>query len=160
MAGFIVVGLICVAICYIVGSMRGETAANKQNLEEMEKVCETSRDAYEASRLIAKFMKPREWVCRMDVCYSDAMSPKDGKLLWTFTELPNGWSKDGIGFHECTFIRLCHYLGCEVIVRQVGSDFGTDESMHNQVKTYMREKLRRKNISTVYPHDKKFGDKI
>ena len=160
MAGFvIIIGMLCVGICYLYGSMKGEEAVEKEKLDEVEKVCTTSRDAYEASRLIAQFMKPRRWVCRMDVCYYEKKRPEGitQKMWMADEEEPKGWSEDGIGFHECTFIRLCHYLGCEVIVRQVGSDFGTDETMYKQIKTSMRASFRRKKMSLIIPYKMEKG---
>lgn len=157
MAGFvIIIGMLCGGICYLYGSMKGEEAVEKEKLDEVEKVCTTSRDAYEASRLIAQFMKPRRWVCRMDVSYLNDRNER----IWTSTGIPNGWYDNGMGFYEIAFIRLCHYLGCEVIIRQVGSADKEDESMHDQVKTHMRESLRKTDVSTIYPYDKKKGDRF
>ena len=154
--------LVCVLFCYIIGDEKGKKAANSREVRECEKECDTSHNAYRASRLIAQFIKPRSWVCRTDVCYAKITRDENVERVWLYNHMnmPYKWEKDGVGINECTFIRLCHYLGCEVIIRQVGSADKEDESMHDQVKTYMSEHLRRENISYVYPHNKKVGEEI
>lgn len=151
--------LIIAAASYTIGTLIGILDEYESKKIATKKVCDISRNAYEASQLIADFVRLRKWVCRMDVCYYEKKRPEGitQKMWMADEEEPKGWSEDGIGFHECTFIRLCHYLGCEVIVRQVGSDFGTDETMYKQIKTSMRASFRRKKMSLIIPYKMEKG---
>ncbi len=152
--------VVCVA-ALIYGTVKSEKQMEKIEIDKIEKECGTSRNAFEASELIGKFVEKRDWVCRFDVCYSNKVEI-DGsfKRMW-LPPLGSGcWAFHGKGFVECTFIRLCHKLGCEVILRQVGTADGKDESEYEQVKTRMSEDHRRKNISMIYSQDKKVGDWI
>lgn len=148
-------------ISFLCGIIKGRMNLNQSMKEDKGLVCELSHDSYKAMELIGSFLQRREWVCRLNVCYSDYVSIK-GRIARVWLKPLNScrWAFHGKDFNLCTLHRLCNYLGCEMIVRQVGTGEQIKKDDPNRVQTKMREELRRKDLSLLYPYNKKEEDLV
>ena len=89
-------------------------------------------DARESAKKIGSFLRKRSWVCDMRHCSNGSVAGYNTFLAESIF--------DG---HEQTvmqFIRLCHALGCEVVVRQVNSECADIEADTDaEVRSRMRK---------------------
>lgn len=138
------------------GLLTGEYFHRKSLGEESGKICKTSRSSIEASKLAGTFLKRRDWVCRLDVCFSSYHRKASGNMGREYLPaIINGWwAYSGTNADICRHIRLCHFLGCEFILRQIGSE-EERKGQKGQESIKMNPKLKREGIDFSYPYNKK-----
>lgn len=141
----IILGIIFFSIGAIRGSLLNEKSAGT--------VCETSRNFRKSAKVMGEFLRKRSWVCRLDVCKTRPFRDVNGTVRRM--RLPaikaTEWIYSGRGIGD--FVRICHFLGCEVILRQVGSVKEEDELEFTQIKTKMRPEFVNKGIDFTYDNN-------
>lgn len=140
----------------LIGLLMGYYFDSESSGSENKRVCDTSRNSIEASKLIGKFLKCREWVCRLNVCLSGEHIMKNGVKGRVYLDaIGSGWwVYSGTNIDLCKYFRLWHFLGYEIILRQEGETDELDKTAE-QVKTYMRPEFKREGIDYSYPYNKK-----
>lgn len=138
MYGFIIV-LVLALFFFFVGYLYGYLKEKRSAMKEDCVICITSNDTATAAKQIGLFLFHRDWVCRLHE--------------WRY----KGVKHEGICYPKAFYkghaisvvylVRLCHLLGCKVIVRQVGS--GKDEC-EEQIISNMRGSFYKRNKSQIF----------
>lgn len=80
-----------------------------------------SDDAIRSAKAIGQFLSERAKVCGLYFLSVDKDIGVSWQALWDMS--------GGKDYHIINFIRMAHYLGCEVIVRQTGTKDTEDPEM-------------------------------
>lgn len=80
-----------------------------------------SDDAIRSAKAIGQFLSERAKVCGLYFLSADKDTGVSWQALWDM--------RGGKDYHIINFIRMAHYLGCEVIVRQTGTKDTEDSEM-------------------------------
>ena len=80
-----------------------------------------SDDAIRSAKAIGQFLSERAKVCGLYFLSADKDTGVSWQALWDM--------RGGKDYHIINFIRMAHYLGCEVIVRQTGTKDTEDPEM-------------------------------
>lgn len=141
----VILGIVFFSIGAIRGSLLNEKSART--------VCETNRNSRKSAKVMGEFLRKRSWVCRLDVCKTRPVRDANGTVRRI--SLPGikatEWIYSGRGIGD--FVRICHFLGCEVILRQVDSVKEEDEAEFTQIKTKMRPDFVNKGIDFTFENN-------
>lgn len=148
--------IVTVTICFLCGISKGEKKAKTFRKTETGNVCVADRDSLKATEQISMFLDRRKWVCRWNVCHTQMIRQANGSYRRTcLNPLENRFNGNcyinKVSLYS--LVRLCHFLGCDITFRQVGSSKDSDNGEY--ILTHMKERLRNTSIDITYPYNKK-----
>ena len=157
MTGFFV-AMLAGVFSALLGTLAGKWKEKKSRNPKLDRRSFVSHDTFENCRTMGDMIKSREWVCRWDVCLGDRYKTKEGhyERLYLDSVRSAGWATTGVDKNVCKFVRLCHFLGCEVYLQEEGLDeFERDIEGMERVVTFMRPEHKTCGADLSYPYNKK-----